>query len=429
MAETLFQKKALAHAATPDQLAGSIQLVKSGFANAVAILGLLVLGALVASIFTTVPISVEGKGVILDRGGVSSIASYAGGQVLDVDVQVGDTVAEGDIVVRLDQASLADDVVLAQAALDGVLGERSQIQAFNVTRKQARDTFSAERRTRLTQTLKEQQELLQTYQNQLAERRRLLSQGVIARTVVINTESQVSSTQSAITATQAALSGLDEQAQLEAIEDAQRILDLDLQVDAAERKLKQLSDQLARQNVIRSPVAGRVVEIRVSEGDVIQTDMTLMTILPTAERHAVNDPSKSRLVGYLFVPAEKGSEVQKNMTVKVYPTTVKRQEFGFIRGSVASVSSLPVSDQEMLRYTRNRALVSSLLNGGVAFQVRVDLPIGDTPSGFRWASSNGPPFLVGHGSEFVADVTVRNVRLISLILPFMEKIFPAPKAT
>lgn len=428
MAEKLFQKKALAYAATPDQLAGSIQLVRPGFASAVALLGALLLGLLVASVFTTVPISVQGKGVILDRGGVSSIASYAGGQILDVNVQVGDMVAKDDIVVRLDQALLADQVFLARAALQGIEDERRKVQDFNDTRKKARDDFAASQRKRLGETLEEQRALLQTFQNQLAERQRLLSQGVIARTTVIETESQVSSTQNLIVQTEAQLATLDEQAEINNIEDAKTILDLDLQVDAAARTLKQLTEQLARQNVIRSPVAGRVVEIRVSEGDVIQTDSTLMTILPTDERRASSDPGTSRLVGYLFVPAEKGSEVQNGMTVKVYPTTVKRQEFGFVRGTVASVSSLPVSDQEMLRYTRNEALVSSLLGGGVAFQIRVDLPVGDTPSGFKWASSKGPPFLVGHGSEFEAEVTVRQIRLISLMLPFVEKLFPAPKA-
>lgn len=422
MGKDLFQQKALDSAAEPERLSSAIRLVQPSFAGAVGLVGILILVFLVWSILTTVPITVAGKGIILDRGGISSISAKAGGQVTRVSVAVGQHVDADTIVVELAQEELADQLQTAKLRLAGLRDERQKIVTFNDLRRNTQAEYADAQRTRLSQALKEQRQLLATYQRQLRERQDLLKEGVIAKTTVIDTESQVASTQAEIAATEQQLAELDEQPKLDAIEDAQRLLDVDLQIADAQRAAQQTQSEFDRRSAIKAPVSGLVTEIRIAEGDVIAADMVVMTILP----HHPAD-GEGQLYGYLFVPADKGAAVRQQMEVKVYPSTVKRQEFGFIPGSVASVSALPVSDEEMLRYTRNRALVENLLQGGVAFQARVKLPTADTRSGFKWSSSDGPPFLVGHGTEFDAEVAVRRVRLIAMILPFTEKLFPIPE--
>lgn len=422
MTDGLFQKKAIEAASTPENLASTIHLVRPPFVLALGFLGALALIILIASIFVKVPVTVAGRGVILDEAGVAAVSSQSGGEVLELQVKIGDTVSVNQTVVTLNQPDLEEQVRLQQSALQSLNAERKQIQDFNALKTKAQTEYAADQGARLQESLREQRSLLATYEKQLAERQDLLSRGVIAKTAVIDAETNVASTKSAIASAEAQLGQLDEQAKLDEVDNAERILQIDMQIAEAERQLAQAQGQLSRASVVRAPIAGEIAEMRVSRGDVITADTVVLTILPL---HASTDKAAS---GFLFVPADKGSDIRVGMQTKVYPTTVKRQEFGFVTAKVSDVSLLPVSEEEMMRYFRNQALVEDLLEGGVPFQVTLDLPRADTPSGLKWSSSEGPPFRVGHGAEFEADVTTRDIRLISFVLPFTEKLFSPPSA-
>ncbi len=420
MTDGLFQKKAIEAASTPETLASTIHLVRPPFAIAMACLGVLALIVLIGSIFVTVPIAVAGRGVILDAAGVAAVSSQSGGQILELKVKIGDRVSANQTVVNLSQPDLAEQVRLQQTALQSLNAELAQIQAFNDLKTKAQADYAANQGARLQESLREQRALLATYEQQLSERQDLLSRGVIAKSAVIDAETNVASTKSAIASAEAQLGQLEEQAKLDDVDNAERLLQIDMQIAEAERELAKFQDQLSRASVIRAPIAGEIAEMRVSRGDVISEDTVVLTILPH------HDPTDAAASGFLFVPADKGSDIRVGMQTKVYPTTVKRQEFGFVTATVSDVSLLPVSEQEMMRYFRNQELVQELLSGGVPFQVTLDLPRADTPSGLKWSSSEGPPFRVGHGAEFEANVTTRDIRLISFVLPFTEKLFSQP---
>lgn len=421
MAKELFQKKAIEAAATPEKLASSIHLVRPPFVLALALMAVLGLAVLVGSIFVTVPLTVAGKGVILNAAGIAAVSTPTGGQVLDLQVEAGDRVEANQVVVALNQPNLAQQVSLQQAALASLHNERSLILSFNQLKANAQADYALSQGERLRESIAEQHTLLETYEKQLRDREQLFERGTVAKSAVIDAEANVSGTKSAIVAAQAQLGQLEEQAKLDAVDSAERLLDIDSQISEAERQLAQLQGQLNRANVVRAPIAGQIAEIRVSRGDVITADTVVVTILP---KHTDGEKGMS---GFLFVSAEKGSNIRVGMEAKVYPTTVKRQEFGFVEAKVSGVSMLPVSEEEMMRYFRNEELVSALLEGGVPFQVTLDLPYADTPSGLKWSSSDGPPFRIGHGAEFEADVTTRDVRLISFVLPFTEKFFSPPR--
>ena len=52
---------------------------------------------------------------------------------------------------------------------------------------------------------------------------------------------------------------------------------------------------------------------------------------------------KSPYDAIVFVPAGEGKKIDGNDQVEVSPTTVKREEHGFIRGRVVAVSELPAT--------------------------------------------------------------------------------------
>ncbi len=68
-----------------------------------------------------------------------------------------------------------------------------------------------------------------------------------------------------------------------------------------------------------------------------------------------------------------GKRIKKGMAVEVVPTTVKREEVGYIRGVVESVSEFPQTPQTMLKTIGNEALIKTLSNGVAPFSVLVRL--------------------------------------------------------
>ena len=72
--------------------------------------------------------------------------------------------------------------------------------------------------------------------------------------------------------------------------------------------------------------------------------------------------STSRLFeAIVFVPAGMGKRVRVDDAVEVAPDTVHRQEHGFIRGVVRSVSEIPATEMAMLAELKHKALVGSFV--------------------------------------------------------------------
>ncbi|MFY7777300.1 MAG: hypothetical protein ACOVQ8_03390 [Elstera sp.] len=105
------------------------------------------------------------------------------------------------------------------------------------------------------------------------------------------------------------------------------------------------------------------------------------------------------------------------------PSTVKREEFGFIYGEIKTVASVPSTPEGMMRSLRNRQLVDQMSSGGAPFEVEAALETDPgTPSGFRWSSSQGPDQIISAGSIANAQVIVREQRMISLVMPALRRL-------
>ena len=105
---------------------------------------------------------------------------------------------------------------------------------------------------------------------------------------------------------------------------------------------------------------------------------------------------------------EEGKQLKKGMQVHVLPSTVSAEEYGFIQGEVTAVTKFPVTRDEMFLLLENQSLVPNTLRTGGRTQLRVDVKLFDpaTPSGFKWSSSEGPPFGVTRGTLCTATFRV-----------------------
>jgi multidrug resistance efflux pump len=141
-------------------------------------------------------------------------------------------------------------------------------------------------------------------------------------------------------------------------------------------------------------------------------------LLRRGQHVAVVKEGDDPLQAFVFVPGDQGKQLKKGMKVQVLPSTVNAQEFGNIQGEVTSVSQFPVTKDEMFLLLENQSLVDTLRTGDA--QIRVDVRLlrdPSTPSGFKWSSSQGPPFAITRGTLCTANFVLGEERPMNLVLP------------
>ncbi len=72
--------------------------------------------------------------------------------------------------------------------------------------------------------------------------------------------------------------------------------------------------------------------------------------------------------------------------------------------------------QDMLQVLGSDILAGMFYSDNKFINVRVQLePVEDTPSGYKWTSKDGPPFLLEHGTLCTAVIILDRERPISLV--------------
>ena len=144
----------------------------------------------------------------------------------------------------------------------------------------------------------------------------------------------------------------------------------------------------------------------------------------------------------MFVPAGEGKKINTDDSVEVSPATVKREEYGFIRGKVVAVSELPATKMAMESALQHPELVETFLkrySPGVLLRVHVKLDeasaadllragrasTGGKKNHFAWSSSSGLLQPLKTGTMCQAAIVVEKRRLISLVLPWTKTMIGA----
>jgi HlyD family secretion protein len=110
------------------------------------------------------------------------------------------------------------------------------------------------------------------------------------------------------------------------------------------------------------------------------------------------------------------------MQVRVSPSTVKVEEYGFLLGTVQTVSEFPVTPEGLRRVLRNDRLAEQWMGASAPIEVVASLtPDPATPSGYRWSSSKGPPTQILSGTLAAASVVVERRSPISYVLPAVKR--------
>ncbi len=122
-----------------------------------------------------------------------------------------------------------------------------------------------------------------------------------------------------------------------------------------------------------------------------------------------------------FFPIGLGKQIAKGHEIRIDPSSVERQRFGSLVGTVNKVSDFAITEEGMLRVVGNSQVASALAGVGGVLMVEASLNEDkDDPSGFEWTSKS-PDFPVTEGTTTTARVVVEERRPITFVIPLLRR--------
>ena len=183
------------------------------------------------------------------------------------------------------------------------------------------------------------------------------------------------------------------------------------------KQLDELENQYSEDSLIVAKSSGIVSSLKIQSDDFVRLGDVLGNIVR-------DDLSSVNSDVLLYVPLDKGKLVESGMDVYVSPTTVKREEHGYIIGRVVSVSATSITQDRMMSILQNMQLVQAFSRDAAVLEVEVELlNNGNTISGYQWSTPKGSPFAIKSGTVCVGEIVVSNQRPIEKVVPFFKGLF------
>ncbi len=470
----LFRKESLERLSSPERLDQLMQVVSLKSWLPLTTLGSLVVAAVIWSIFGRIPITVGGRGVVIYPHQVVSIQTPNSGQLLSLNVKVGDVVTQGQVLGTINQAQLNKEL---QQQRDKLVQLQAQDRSITLLQSQSSDQenkaiqkqhLTLEQSLKITQSLtpvikakalvalqlnrhtlqqrlQTLQVLLPTYKKRLDIRQRLFKMGAVsddtllqARQDYLNNIANFDDAQSQMKQAdikeadaqrqylqevnsmkdlQSQLQQLDSKKATQAEQDKVSSTNRKNQIQELQRTIAKLEFQLKDNGQIISKHSGRILEITVNPGQVINPGTRIGSI--AAEN------SSSRLSSVTFFSIGDGKKIKPGMQLQITPQTAKRERFGGIIGTVTTISVFPITKEAAANIVGNQELVQGLVSGTQAglIQVRGDMQLDPkTFSGYKWSSSTGPRLKMSSGTTTDVRVKVEERAPITYVFPILRSL-------
>ena len=408
----LFRKAALERLSSPEQLDALMQVTSPVGWLALVGAGLVIACVVVWSVFGSIPEKVQGRGILIHGGSVNDVVASTSGQIAELFVAQGAVVEKGQVLATVAQGSLGRKI----KNLESLIAETTRLQKEERDRQERNTqlTISAlkQERESVTASIENYREQIETVKAQIPEQEEAYKKGLIVKSTLLATRRDLAQIENTLAGQQVRLAQIES----EVLASSRRLDDADgtrgREVDKLKRELSELKIQYEGSTKIVSPFAGHVLDVMAGPGDTVHPTTRLVIV----ER--LDEP----LEAVLYIPAGEGKKVRSGMEVRVSPSTVKTEEFGYILATVKSVEEFPSTPEGMRSVLRNDTLVSSLSGEGAPIEVVAQLIVdAETTSGFKWTSSSGPDSGVYSGTLCDSAIVIEKKRPIGLVIPILKK--------
>jgi HlyD family secretion protein len=408
----LFRQASVERLSSPEELDQVVTIsVGGGWAGLLGVL-LFCAGASVWGVMGRLPTTAAGSGMIVGTGGVLNVVSRGSGVVRSIDVSAGQPVAANQVVATIAQPALAEHIKGMRDELNELLVKHQQDVNLKSQEIHIRLDAIARQRANVERSITELGEQARLAGERIPAMEQLFKRGLVTNQQVIAARQTLVELNGQAADRRAQLKQLDAQVfdvqtQMTALTAAMR-----LEVANRERQIAAASSDLTLQETVTAPYAGQVVEIKVSPGGTVGSGVPVLSIRPEF----------NALEMLTYISSLEAKDIRVGMDARISPSTVKREEYGFMRGKVVFVADYPATAAAVMRNFQNEQLVQTLTARGPVTEVRVafDRDPG-TVSGFRWSSSGGPAVRISEGTMAAAEIVTQTRAPITLVVPLLRR--------
>ena len=413
LSQRTFRAVALQRAASPEQLDHLVRITRPFDWMLVFAICIALVAAVTWGIVGRVPTRAEGQGILVSGGGrVVEAASAAAGRLATINVMVGDRVTQGQAIAEIVQT----DIQQRHAAAVEVFREKERQHADLIEKTRRELASKAQNFGKLeaafNQVIKATTQRIEYLTNDVKTLEDLMAKGLTTRRTLEERRRDLTDAQQRKEDTfNEILKIRSQQTDLETQRERENQTS-EFALNDARRQMDSAASLLTQNTRIISPVDGRVLEIKVSAGAVLPVGAPVVAI----------ESEGQKLEALIYIPAERGKTVKLGMPVRIEPSTVKREEFGTMVGTVVTISDFPMTPQGMAAVLHNDSLVTRFSKEGAAYAATVSLEQDpETVSGYRWAVGQGPPVRLTSGTLTRAEITTRRQRPLDLVVPLFRK--------
>ena len=412
--EKIFRAAALQRLSSPEQLDQLVGITRPADWLAALVIGILLGAVAIWSVIGRIPTRVSGEGILISEAGrVVDVVSAVGGRLGSVDVSVGDHVVQDQVIAQISQTETEQRYRNAAEVLRERQHEHDEVISTIHRELEAKAADFAAQQSGLEQAIAASEQRTAYLTETVAGMEGLNAKGFTTRRELEDRRADLNTSRQRVIDARNEIQRLTTQRHdLESQREMDRLAS-EFRVNEARREMERLGGTLERDSRLKSPIDGQVFEIKVSRGGVLAAGTPVVAI----------ESEGKNLQAIIYVPAERGKNVQPGMEVRIEPTMIKREEYGTMVGKVASISGFPVTAEGMAAVLHNEALVRRFSRDGAPYVVLVELRRDPAAaSGYHWSSGAGPAVRLTTGTLARAEITTREQPPIDLVVPIMRRI-------
>ena len=378
---------------SPDDLEEVIQVIprRAWYAG----VGALLITILIVSwsIFGEVQTLISANGILIRPGGVRDVYPDAAGNVHQIFVKQGDNLQVGDPIARIVPSTLSRDRQNVE----------SEIATLNTQARMLRGQLSSlgvkpQARTAPVETPE--------------------TDAVPAPNVPIDATGADTSTNAPVTANPdqpSAGTSLSDPATIKSTRNA--LAEVEKRASDLVLRLRKLDREVNAIPMLRSPLAGFVVELNITEG--MDVDVRSSVVQLELSGNAGTD-----LLGVLYVDsADASTMVKVGMVAEIRPPGLSN-ETGSLIGEVSRVATFPSNKKQMLRVIGHEELVNLWLKDRLLKEVHVTLrhkSFGKDESAYEWTGLGTSAMEIPSGTICTAQIVVKKTAPIGYIFPIYHR--------
>jgi HlyD family secretion protein len=328
-----------------------------------------------------------------------------------VVVQVNDHVRHGQVVARLGQPALLNDLRNARNELEEAQSQHRRLVEFSRhDLKNQKEALLAQRQI-LETSIPTFEQRADFERVQLGKQQQLLEKGLIVPSRIESTRQALAAVLEDLESRKIKIEDLRFQEYSLQNRTENSIKESEFRINALARNIKTMEDRLTYDSRVVSKVSGKVIEVKVASGAMVSMGTPVISV----------ESEERQLEVVLFVSAADGKKVQPGMEIDLVPSSVTKEEYGSLLGLVSYVSDYPATYQGIMQVIENEQLVRSLSQDAAPYAIRAALiPDGATISGLKWSSGKGPPGIIQAGTICMGEITVEHKRPINYVIPLLK---------